>query len=70
MKNASIKDRVNILVKKNDKLRLRAVCKQGCEWTIYGMKFSREAGDPTFQIITYKSKHTCCKDYANRNMDY
>ena len=31
LKNASIKDRVNILIKKNDKLRLRAVCKEGCE---------------------------------------
>ena len=31
VKNASIKDRVNIMFKKNDKIRLRVVCHGGCE---------------------------------------
>ncbi|KAL4289626.1 hypothetical protein GQ457_14G018530 [Hibiscus cannabinus] len=70
VKNVSIKDRVNVVVKKDDKIRFRVVCKEGCDWTLYARKFTKDANDPTFQIRTYKSKHTCCKDYANRNMDY
>ena len=70
MKNASIKDRVNILFKKNEKIRLRAVCQKGCERTLYARKMNTDPNDPTFQIRTYRSKHNCCKEYVNRNMDY
>ena len=48
VKNASIKDRVNIMFKKNDKIRLRAVCHGGCEWTLYGRKLNKNPNDPTF----------------------
>ena len=70
MKNASIKDRVNIMFKKNDKIRLRVVYHSGCEWTLYDRKLNKDPNEPTFQIKTFKSKHSCCKKYVNRNMDY
>ena len=70
VKNASIKDKVNIMFKKNVKIRLRAVCHGWCEWTLYGRKLNKDPNDPTFQIKTFKSKHTCCKEYVNTNMDY
>ncbi|PPR98599.1 hypothetical protein GOBAR_AA22063 [Gossypium barbadense] len=67
---ATREDRVNVILKKDGKLRVRVVCKDACGWTLYGRKFTKDRNHPTFQIRTYKSKHTCCKDYANRNMDY
>ncbi|XVF44980.1 hypothetical protein PTKIN_Ptkin02bG0168300 [Pterospermum kingtungense] len=80
IKNAVIKDsdstlcpasdRVNIQLKKNDKIRLRAVCNASCKWLLYARKFNDDEKDTTFQIRTYNSVHTCCKEYDNRNMDY
>ena len=70
VKNVSIKDMVNIMFKKNDKIRLKVVCHCGCEWTLYGRKLNKNPNDPTFKIKIFKSKHTCCKEYVNKNMDY
>ena len=70
MKNASIKNRVNIMFKKNDKIRLSVIFHDGCEWTLYGRKLNKDPNDLTFQIKTFKSKHTHCKENVNRNMDY
>ena len=70
MKNVNIKDRVNIMFKKNNKIRLRAICQGGCEWTLNERKFNKDPKDPTFHSKTYKSKHNYCKEYVNRNMDY
>ncbi|CAH9058684.1 unnamed protein product [Cuscuta epithymum] len=70
IKNVAIKDRVQIKFQKNDKVRLRVVCKPGCEWMLYGSKFKVQENDTTFQIKTFISTHSCCKEYGNRNMDY
>ncbi|XVF48500.1 hypothetical protein PTKIN_Ptkin03bG0195400 [Pterospermum kingtungense] len=39
IKNAIIKDKVNIQMLKNDKIRLRAVCTSPCKWLLYARKF-------------------------------
>ena len=59
VKNVNIKDMVNIMFKKNDKIRLKVVCHCGCEWTLYGRKLNKNPNDPTFKIKIFKSKHTC-----------
>ena len=65
VKNVNIKDGV-----KKNKIRLRVVCQKRCKWTLYARKMNTDPNDPTFQIRTYRSKHNCCKEYVNRNMDY
>jgi MuDR family transposase/MULE transposase domain len=70
VKEYGIKNRVNIKFYKNDKKRMGARCKEGCEWNIYASKFNDDPSDPTFQVKTHKSKHSCARTYENKHLTY
>ena len=53
----------------NDKKRVKAVCKVGCPWSLWGAKFNpKDQFDHTWQIKTFVPDHACLKDLKNRNM--
>jgi hypothetical protein len=51
-----------IRFEKNDKVRVRAVCKKGCKWVAYAVKM---AGEITCQLRTFVNEHTCSRSYLN-----
>uniref|UniRef100_A0A2N9EMB4 SWIM-type domain-containing protein n=1 Tax=Fagus sylvatica TaxID=28930 RepID=A0A2N9EMB4_FAGSY len=51
-----------IRFEKNDKVRVRAVCKKGCKWVAYAVKM---AGEMTCQLRTFVNEHTCSRSYLN-----
>ncbi|KAG5133949.1 hypothetical protein JHK82_025137 [Glycine max] len=44
--------------KKNDNVRCRVICQDGCEWVAY---VSKVGGSTTYSIKTYNEKHTCAR---------
>ncbi|XP_020087512.1 uncharacterized protein LOC109709617 [Ananas comosus] len=61
----SINNRFKIKFAKNDKRRVRAVCKEGCDWFIYATVMQSE---PTVQVKSYQPKHQCSKDFVNKQV--
>jgi hypothetical protein len=51
-----------IRFEKNDKVRVRAVCKKGCKWVAYAVKM---VGEMTCQLRTLVNEHTCSRSYLN-----
>uniref|UniRef100_A0A2N9HVJ2 Transposase MuDR plant domain-containing protein n=1 Tax=Fagus sylvatica TaxID=28930 RepID=A0A2N9HVJ2_FAGSY len=51
-----------IQFEKNDKVRVKAVCKKGCKWVAYAVKM---AGEMTCQLRTFVNEHTCSRSYLN-----
>ena len=51
-----------IWFKKNDKVRVRAVCQDGCKWIAYVAKMRDQM---TFQMRTYYGRHTCTRTFKN-----
>ncbi|GMY10316.1 hypothetical protein FCV25MIE_05555 [Fagus crenata] len=51
-----------IRFEKNDKVRVRAVCKKGCKWVTYAVKM---VGEMTCQLRTFVNEHTCSRSYLN-----
>ena len=47
---------------KNDKVRVRAVCQQGCKFVVYLTKLPREL---SFQLKTLQLEHSCSRCYKN-----
>ena len=45
---------------KNEKCRVRAVCREGCDWLIYA---SSMAGEKTMQVKTLKGEHSCNRTF-------
>lgn len=63
------RNRYNLKFVRNEKLRVKAICKEKCTWVLWGSKMSRsDKSDNTWQIKTYNSEHTCSKDIKNRNV--
>ena len=60
------KNRYNVKLRRNDKKRIKVVCKEECLWTLWAAKFNPK--DLTWQIKTYVSQHMCLKAMKNRNM--
>jgi len=53
-----LKMKVNIKYKRNEKKRIRVVCRwKGCPWLLYASHNSRSNW---FQIVTYNPNHACC----------
>ncbi|KAG4986020.1 hypothetical protein JHK86_033711 [Glycine max] len=50
---------------KNDKVRVRVECKDGCPWSIYCAKLD---GEDTWQIRTMNDEHSYRRDYRVRMM--
>ncbi|GMY12533.1 hypothetical protein FCV25MIE_07772 [Fagus crenata] len=50
---------------KNDKVRVRAVCQEGCKFVSYLTKLPREL---TFQLKTLQLKHSCSRCYKSPRM--
>ncbi|XVF46934.1 hypothetical protein PTKIN_Ptkin03bG0068200 [Pterospermum kingtungense] len=62
-------NRYSVRLTRNDKLRVQAKCIGDCPWHIWAGKLKlKDQQDPTWQIKTYCSKHTCLKPMTNRNM--
>uniref|UniRef100_A0A6V7QX45 SWIM-type domain-containing protein n=1 Tax=Ananas comosus var. bracteatus TaxID=296719 RepID=A0A6V7QX45_ANACO len=59
----SIKNRYNIKLVKNEKDKVRAVCKEGCPWLIYA---SWITGKKTVQVKRYDFEHKCFKNFKNK----
>ncbi|XP_058194350.1 uncharacterized protein LOC131311050 isoform X1 [Rhododendron vialii] len=65
IKQHAIKHQRNVKLVKNDKRRVRAKCESPCEWLVYAAKV---LANSKYQVMTYKSKHTCTITYSNRNV--
>ncbi|CAI9093750.1 OLC1v1029311C1 [Oldenlandia corymbosa var. corymbosa] len=67
LRQHGIKDRRKINFQKNDKKFVRGYC-ENCNWEVYGVKVDDEK-DPTFQIRTVNTKHTCGRVNSSRNVN-
>lgn len=54
--NYSVINRRRVWFKRNDKVRIRAVCQEDCLFVIYGARLHKSA---TFQIKTLELEHVC-----------
>ena len=62
-------NRYNLKFKRNDKKKVKAVCKKKCSWTVWVTKKNAiDFDDPTWKIKTFVLEHRCFKDMKNRNM--
>ncbi|KAL4376245.1 hypothetical protein GQ457_02G030690 [Hibiscus cannabinus] len=62
-------NRVEVKLKKNDKRRLQAICKEGCPWKLWAAPLNpKDNMDQTWQIKTMVNSHNCSKPVANRNI--
>ena len=60
----AVKHRRNVKFQKNDKHRVRAVCKsEACNWFVYASWLS---DNRTFQIKTLCTEHTCAMSFNNK----
>ncbi|KAJ1434381.1 Zinc finger, CCHC-type superfamily [Sesbania bispinosa] len=53
-----------VYFEKNDKLRVRARCKQSCDWLAF---VSKVGGSSTYRLKTLFSTHTCGRVFNNKN---
>ncbi|XP_073037438.1 uncharacterized protein [Primulina eburnea] len=63
----TVRSGVELVFKKNEKSRVTAVCKAGCEWRLHA---SLVMGGPTFQVKTLTGKHTCVRASSNNLATY
>ena len=62
----ALKMKINIRYVKNEKKRIRAVCRwKGCPWLLYASHNSRS---DWFQIVTYNPNHACCPQLKNKRL--
>jgi hypothetical protein len=59
----SVKNRVQIVMPRNDRTRVRAHCVEGCPWTFFASFDSRMN---SFAVKTYYGQHTCQKEWKVR----
>lgn len=59
----SVRNRVEIKMPRNDKIRVRAHCAEGCPWNLYASFDSRMK---SFVVKTYYGGHTCQKEWKVR----
>ncbi|XVF50847.1 hypothetical protein PTKIN_Ptkin04bG0136700 [Pterospermum kingtungense] len=63
------KNKYNLKLVRNDKKKVKAICKSDCIWSLWAAKFDpNDAADPTCQIKTYVPYHGCLKDSKNKNI--
>ncbi|KAJ1693179.1 hypothetical protein LUZ63_009877 [Rhynchospora breviuscula] len=61
IKEYAIKQRRNIHFKKNDTVRVKAICKNGCPWNIWASQMGN--GTENVQVKTYNPSHTCSNEH-------
>ncbi|KAG4962930.1 hypothetical protein JHK82_039609 [Glycine max] len=49
--------------KKNDNVRCRVICQDGCQWVAY---VSKVGGSTTYSMKTYNEKHTCARSSGGK----
>jgi hypothetical protein len=59
----SVRNRVEIKMPRNDKIRVKAHCAEGCPWNFYASLDSRTK---SFVVKTYYGRHTCQKEWQVR----
>jgi hypothetical protein len=59
----SVRNRVVIKILKNDRIRVKAHCAEGCPWNLYASFDSRMK---SFVVKTYYGRHTCQKEWSVR----
>ena len=59
----SVRNRVEIKMPRNDRIRLKAHCAPGCPWNLYASMDSRFKA---FVVKTYYGKHTCQREWSVR----
>ena len=62
------KNKYNLKFARNDRRRLKAICKKKLSMGVMGSKFNPKDKMSTWQIKTYVGEHTCLKDMRNRNV--
>ena len=59
----NVRNKIEIKMPKNDKIRVRAHCAEGCPWNLYASFDSRMQ---SFVVKTYYGGHTCQKEWKVR----
>lgn len=59
----SVRNRVEIKMPRNDRIRVKAHCVEGCPWNLYASFDSRMK---SFVVKTYYGRHTCQKEWSVR----
>jgi hypothetical protein len=59
----TVRNRVDIKLPRNDKIRIRAHCDEGCPWNLYASFDSRMK---SFVVKTYYGRHNCQKQWKVR----
>ncbi len=63
----SVVQRQPVDFKKNDKRRVRVVCKAGCPWLLVAGKYK---DGPRAQIRRFEDRHTCARQVTNKFANY
>ncbi|KAE8681300.1 hypothetical protein F3Y22_tig00111331pilonHSYRG00096 [Hibiscus syriacus] len=66
-----IKNKVDIIFKRTDSVRVHAVCKEGCPWYIWASRVDRKDETNTSQQIkSYVGDHNYLMGFKNKNATY
>lgn len=65
IRHHSIKHGKQIKITNNEKTIMKAICREGCKWTINGSSMKSKI---IIQVKTYFPKHTCPRSSVYRNI--
>lgn len=65
IRNYAVKVGKQVNIKKKERRKVRAICKEPCKWTLYASMLQNEN---TLQIKTLIPAHTCNRSSVNRNV--
>lgn len=62
----SIVSRRGIVFKKNERRRVRAVCRPSCPWTCFASSIGNDRSDTSLVVKTFNGVHTCSKVFQKK----